>query len=157
VKKPAFFETTSVVELLRRGLIDTSQAFEKASADKVANPCTYVLRLYIAGSGAKSTRAIARVRALCERHMAGRYELEVIDLRQNPALARSARIVATPTLIQELPLPVRRFVGDMSDDDRILAGLEGKESKKRMKRRSPARQLCLPLFPTEQMLPGNPK
>lgn len=135
MKKGTFFETTSVNGLIRRGLIDESgavapaekaatQAFEQLIAEGKDKARTYVLRLYVAGTTLNSARAIANVRALCERRLAGRYELEVIDLCQTPLLSKGERIIATPTLIKKLPLPLRRFVGDMSDHDRILVGLD---------------------------------
>ena len=84
----------------------------------------YVLRLYVAGPGAKSSQALANVRKICEEHLAGRYELEVIDLYKNAKLAKGEQIVAAPTLIKKLPMPLRKFIGDMSDVDRILVGLD---------------------------------
>jgi circadian clock protein KaiB len=72
----------------------------------------------------RSARAIENVRAICEEHLQGRYELEVVDLYQQPALARSEQILAAPTLIKELPLPLRRLLGDMSDRERVLVGLD---------------------------------
>jgi circadian clock protein KaiB len=84
----------------------------------------YVLRLYVAGPGAKSSRALANVRKICEEHLAGRYELEVIDLYKNPVLAKGEQIVAVPTLIKALPQPLRKFIGDMSDVHRVLVGLD---------------------------------
>jgi circadian clock protein KaiB len=84
----------------------------------------YVLRLYIIGTTPQSMRAVANVGRICEEHLQGRYELEVIDLSQRPALAEGEQIIATPTLIKQLPLPLRRFIGDLSQTDRILLGLD---------------------------------
>ena len=84
----------------------------------------YVLRLFITGMTPRAGRAIENVRAICEEHLAGRYELEVIDVYQQPALAKVAQIIAAPTLIKELPLPLRRIIGDMSNRDRVLLGLD---------------------------------
>jgi circadian clock protein KaiB len=84
----------------------------------------YVLRLYVVGATAGSQRAIANLRAICETELAGRYELEVIDIYQQPSLAEGEQIIAAPTLIKHLPLPVRQLVGDMSDRDRVLVGLD---------------------------------
>ena len=84
---------------------------------------TLVLRLYVTGSSPLSARAVRNVSQLCEQHLHGRYELRVIDLYQEPWLARDAQLLAAPTLIKVLPLPARRFVGAMRDTDRILAGL----------------------------------
>lgn len=83
----------------------------------------FILRLYVAGMTPRSTKAIANMRQLCEKHLEGRYELQVVDLYQQPELAEHEQIVAAPTLVKELPLPLRRFIGDMSDRQRILAGL----------------------------------
>ncbi len=98
---------------------------ELASARK---PKDYVLRLYVTGSTLRSTRAIANVRKICEEHLGGHYRLEVIDLYQQPELAQSEQIVAVPTLIKELPAPVRRVLGDMSKTERVLfvLGLKAK-------------------------------
>src|SRR5512140_3677378 len=75
---------------------------------------TYVLRLYVTGTTARSVRAIANMKKICDEHLPGRYRLEVIDLYQQPELAQMQQIVAAPTLVKELPLPVRRVLGDMS-------------------------------------------
>ena len=84
----------------------------------------FVLRLYVTGTTARSTRAIANLRQLCEQHLPDRYELEVVDVYQQPELAARAQLVAVPTLIKRLPLPLRRLVGDLSDRQRVLAGLD---------------------------------
>lgn len=84
----------------------------------------YLLRLYVTGMTPTSAKAIERVRAVCEEHLAKRYKLEVIDLLQVPALARDHQIVATPTLIKELPHPLRRLIGDLSTAERVLFGLD---------------------------------
>lgn len=105
----------------------STEKFEKA-ATKLGQ-AKHVFRLYVTGMTPKSTRAIANVRKLCETYLAGRYELNVIDIYQQPNLAKEEQIIATPTLIKKLPLPFRRFIGDMSDTERLLAGigLEPKE------------------------------
>ena len=84
----------------------------------------YVLRLYVTGMTPKSTQAIANVQKLCEQHLAGRYELKVIDIYQQPQLAKGDQIIATPTLIKKLPLPLRKLIGDMSDTERFLVGID---------------------------------
>jgi circadian clock protein KaiB len=84
---------------------------------------SYVLRLYVTGMTSRAGRAIENVRAICHEHLEGRYVLEVIDIYQQPALAKDQQIVAAPTLIKERPLPMRRIIGDMSNSDRVLAGL----------------------------------
>jgi circadian clock protein KaiB len=84
----------------------------------------YLLRLYVTGITPKSTRAIQNLKKICEENLKGCYELEVIDIYQQPALAKDEQIIATPTLIKKLPNPLRRLIGDMSDKERILVGLE---------------------------------
>ncbi|MGZ6221064.1 MAG: circadian clock KaiB family protein [Syntrophales bacterium] len=84
----------------------------------------YVLRLYITGITPKSTQAIQNIKKICEENLKGRYELEVIDIYQQPILAKNEQIIAAPTLIKNLPLPLRRLIGDMSDEERILVGLD---------------------------------
>jgi circadian clock protein KaiB len=88
----------------------------------------YLLRLYVTGSTPRSTRAITNIRKICEQHLEGRYDLEIIDLAQHPTLAEGEQIIAAPTLIKRLPLPLRRFIGDMSQTDRILIGLDLREA-----------------------------
>lgn len=87
-------------------------------------PDRYILRLYITGMTSRSVDAIASLKAMCEEHLAGLYELQVIDIYQQPALAKSAQIIATPTLIKQLPMPLRRLVGDLSQKERVLLGLD---------------------------------
>lgn len=84
----------------------------------------YILRLYVAGTSPQSVRAIANVKKICEEHLHGRYELQVIDLYQQPQLAQGEQILAAPTLIKKLPLPLRRIIGDMSSVERVLVGLD---------------------------------
>jgi len=83
----------------------------------------YVLRLYVAGMTPRAARAIENVRAVCDEHLDGRFDLEVVDIYQQPVLAKGEQIIAAPTLIKTLPLPLRRIIGDMSDRDRLLLGL----------------------------------
>jgi circadian clock protein KaiB len=83
-----------------------------------------VLRLYVAGLSSRSAAAIQNVRRICDEHLAGRYDLEVVDLYEHPTLARGEQIIAAPTLIKELPLPLRRLIGDMADSNRVLVGLD---------------------------------
>ncbi len=84
----------------------------------------YVLRLYVAGKSPKSVNAIANIKKICEENLQGRYELDVIDLYQQPQLAQGEQIIALPTLIRKLPLPLRRIIGDMSNTERVLVGLD---------------------------------
>jgi len=84
----------------------------------------YVLRLYVTGMTPRSTEAIKNLQAICDEYLEGRYDLDVIDLYQQPALAKGEQIVAAPTLIRKLPLPMRRLVGDMSRREHVLMGLD---------------------------------
>jgi circadian clock protein KaiB len=102
---------------------DCSADFEKAIKDAATAPEHYVLRLFITGTTAKSNRAIRNIRGLCEEHLHGRYDLEVVDIYQQPALASGQQIIAAPTLIKRLPEPLRKIVGDLSNVDRVLTGL----------------------------------
>lgn len=95
-----------------------------AAARKEHRARHYVLRLFVSGLTPKSQQAIANLKAICEEYLKGHYELEVIDIFQQPALAQAEQIIAVPTLIKELPLPLRRFIGDMSQTEKILIGLE---------------------------------
>ena len=101
----------------------TTKSFEKALA--VALPTAkYVLRLYVAGATDKSRQAVLRARQLCETEFKGNFELEVIDVYQQPILARDGQIVATPTLIREFPRPVRRLIGNLASITRLFVGLD---------------------------------
>ena len=84
----------------------------------------YVLRLYVTGMTPRSERSIKNLQVICDECLEGRYDLEVIDIYQQPVLTRGEQIIAAPTLIKKLPLPMRRLVGDMSDRDRVLLGLD---------------------------------
>jgi len=85
----------------------------------------YHLRLYITGQTSNSTRAIENLKAMCEREpLAGQYDLEVIDVLEHPNLAEDEKILATPTLIRDLPVPLRKIIGDLSDQDQVLLGLD---------------------------------
>ena len=88
------------------------------------DPETYNLRLYVAGQTPKSLTAIANLKRLCEEHLAGRYEVEVIDLLKTPQLAEGDQIVALPTLVRHLPPPLKRIIGNLSDTERVLVGLD---------------------------------
>jgi circadian clock protein KaiB len=84
----------------------------------------YLLRLFVAGFTARSQRAIDNLRSICERHLAGRYRIEVVDLHQSPGLAHGEQIIATPTLLKVQPSPPRRVIGDLSQVDKVLRGLD---------------------------------
>ena len=89
-----------------------------------ANPEFFDLRLYIAGQTARSVAALANLQRICDEHLKGRYRLEVIDLLERPQLARGDQIFALPTLVRKLPEPIRKLVGDLSDTERALVGLD---------------------------------
>ena len=82
------------------------------------------LRLYVAGSTAKSAAALANLKTVCETHLAGRYSIEVIDLLVNPKLAAGDQILAVPTLVRKFPEPIRKIIGDLSNEERVLVGLD---------------------------------
>ena len=84
----------------------------------------YVLRLFVTGMTTRSSRAVNNLRTICDEYLQGRYELEVIDIYQQPALTKGEQIVAAPTLIKKFPLPMRRIIGDMSNRDGVLLGLD---------------------------------
>lgn len=107
--------TNSAISAGRRAIAAAAAA--RAAAD-------YVLRLYIVGSSPRSDRAVSNIRKICDAHLEGRYDLEVVDLSRHPEQARDEQIVAAPTLIKTSPLPVRRFIGEMSQTDRLLLGLD---------------------------------
>ena len=106
---------------MKKGKTSTEE-FEEAAATRDRE--TYILRLYVTGMTTKSTQAIANVRKLCEQYLAGRFELEVIDIYQQPQLVKGEQIIATPTLIKKLPLPLRKLIGDMSDTEKFLVGID---------------------------------
>ena len=84
----------------------------------------YQLRLFVSGSTPRSIRAIQNIKVLCENQLSGRYDLEVVDLYQHPEQAKPEQIVVTPTLVKKLPLPLRKIVGDLSEQERVLVGLD---------------------------------
>lgn len=85
---------------------------------------TFELRLYVAGQTAKSLAACANLKRICETHLAGQYRIEVIDLSRNPKLAAGDQIFALPTLVRRLPKPVKKIIGDLSNEERVLVGLD---------------------------------
>ena len=100
----------------------TRSSLESAAAARATE--RYVLKLYVTGATARSLRAIANVKAICEEHLKGRYQLEVVDVYLRPASLRRDQIVAVPTLIKKLPLPLRLLVGDLSRTEQVLQGLD---------------------------------
>ena len=101
---------------------DLDAALKRAANASPAD--RYVLRLYVTGLTSRSARAVKNLQAICDEYLAGRYDLEVIDIYQQPVLTRGEQIIAAPTLIKKLPLPMRRIIGDMSNRDRVLLGLD---------------------------------
>ena len=101
---------------------DASGGFDEAIAARSGRK--YVLRLYVAGTTSRSLRAVSNLKKVCQEHLEGRYDLEIVDLYQNPVLASGDQILATPTLIKVLPLPIRKLIGDLSDLERVLVGLD---------------------------------
>ena len=95
-----------------------------AAGPSAAHHKKYVLRLYVTGATSSSRRAILNITSICSEHLQGKYDLEVIDIHQKPTLAKDEQIVAAPTLIKQLPLPLRRIIGDLSDRDSVLFGLD---------------------------------
>jgi len=101
---------------------DATKDFERALRELESE--RYVLRLYTTGMTPRSMRAVESIKAICEEHLKGRYELEIIDIHEQPVLARGDQIIAAPTLIKRLPEPLRRLIGDLSDSERVLLGLD---------------------------------
>lgn len=96
-----------------------TEAFEKA----VQKKGYYVLKLFVSGMTPSSLRAIQNIRDICQQHLKGHYELEVVDIYQQPELSKREQIIAAPTLVKKLPEPLRQFIGDLSDTEKILVGL----------------------------------
>ncbi len=103
-------------------LQDATEAFELALEE--TGKGDYILRLYVSGMTPNSTRAIENIRKICTEHLEGHYQLEIIDIYQQPIFAKEGQIVAAPTLVKELPLPLRKFIGDLSQTEKILLGLD---------------------------------
>jgi circadian clock protein KaiB len=106
---------------------DAAEAFDLAL--KKNEQGLYVLRLFVSGMTPNSRKAIENVKKICEEHLKGRYELEIVDIYQQPIFAKEGQIVAAPTLVKELPPPLRKFIGDMSQTERILLGLDLRTKK----------------------------
>lgn len=99
-------------------------ARRRATKQQVADPMFWTLRLYVAGHTAKSMAAFSNLRRLCEEHLQGQYSIEVIDLLENPTLAAGDQILAIPTLVRLLPPPMKKIIGDLSNTERVLVGLD---------------------------------
>lgn len=106
---------------------NTTEKFEEAFDIKRGRPAEYILRLYVTGSTSRSLKAISNLKRLCDEYLPGAYDLQVIDIYKNPDAARDAQIIAVPTLIKRLPVPLRRFVGDLSNTEKLLIGLDIRE------------------------------
>ena len=108
---------------LKTKLRNATEAFEEALHRGALRRAKYILRLYVSGSSARSLRAVYNLKKLCEEYLPD-YDLEVIDIYENPAAARDEQIIAAPTLVKKLPTPLRKFVGDLSNTQKILVGLD---------------------------------
>ena len=97
---------------------------ESAAAAKLDAAAHYRLRLFVTGTTPRSARAIQNIRAICEDHLQGRYDLEVVDIYQHPEHVKAEQIVVTPTLVKQSPSPIRKLIGDLSDTERVLVGLD---------------------------------
>jgi circadian clock protein KaiB len=115
-------EETKTEETRMSEVKESTVAFEEALTRTVDGK--YVLRLYVAGMGPKSLQAIVNIKRICEEHLPGMYQLEVIDIHQYPIFAKDGQIVAAPTLIKELPLPLRKLIGNMVNTERVLVGMD---------------------------------
>lgn len=101
---------------------ESLREFERALASRGNEH--YRLRLFVSGSTPRSSKAVSSIRSLCDRHLAGRYDLEVVDLYQEPEQAKDSQVIAAPTLVREEPTPVRRVIGDMTNEEKLLVTLE---------------------------------
>jgi circadian clock protein KaiB len=108
---------------LKTKLRNATEAFEGALSRGALRRAKYILRLYVTGSSARSLKAVYNLKKICEEHLPD-YDLEVIDIYKNPDAAREEQIIAAPTLVKKLPMPLRKFVGDLSNTKKILIGLD---------------------------------
>lgn len=111
----------------KRKRADNSAAEFEALIKRTVAGQRYVLKLYVTGTTIRSSQAISNIRNLCDEHLAGRYDLEVVDIYQQPGEASGAQIIAAPTLVKSSPSPAKRLVGDLSNRDRVMIGLDLKE------------------------------
>ena len=103
--------------------LTTTESFERAIKGSALKRARYILRLYVTGSTGRSLQAVYNLKKICEEHLPD-YDLEVIDIYKDPEAAREAQVIAAPTLVKKLPLPIRKFVGDLSNTQKILVGLD---------------------------------
>jgi len=108
---------------LKQKLRETTASFEQALKSHSKRRAEYILRLYVTGSSPRSLKAISNLKRVCEEHLQDGYDLQVIDIYKDPDAAREEQIIAAPTLIKRLPAPLRRFVGDLSNTQKLLIGL----------------------------------
>ena len=109
---------------LKNKLRNATEAFEEALRRSPLRRAKYILRLYVTGSSGRSLKAVQNLKQICEEHFPDDYDLEVIDIYEHPAAAREEQIIAAPTLVKRLPKPLRKFVGDLSNTQKILVGLD---------------------------------
>jgi circadian clock protein KaiB len=118
VSKTAKRVTRQTLKKVKRPMVEKAKARTKRPAQKL-----WALRLYVAGQTEKSVMALQNLKKICEEHLKGEYSIEVIDLFRSPQLAKGDQIIATPTLVKKLPTPVKRIIGDLSNTERVLVGL----------------------------------
>jgi circadian clock protein KaiB len=109
---------------LKAKLRNTTEVFEEALKRSPLRRAKYILRLYVSGSSARSLKAVQNLKKICEEYFPNDYDLEVIDIYKDPAAAREEQIIAAPTLVKRLPSPLRKFIGDLSNTEKILMGLD---------------------------------
>jgi circadian clock protein KaiB len=110
--------------------VDSSAKFEKLLLKKASDGGSrYSLRLYITGTTERSNEAVTNIRSLCEKYLPDRYDLEVVDIYQQPTKAADAQIIAAPTLVKELPMPIKKLIGNLSDPEKVIIGLDLKKQK----------------------------
>jgi circadian clock protein KaiB len=114
--------------LKRRRNSTSRKPAAKRKQSSVSEDSHYVLRLYVTGQTPRSLQSVENLQRLCEKHLPGRFDLQVIDIYQQPALAAEGQIIAAPTLVKAMPLPLRRLVGDFSDANRVVLGLDLKKA-----------------------------
>jgi circadian clock protein KaiB len=111
-------------EPIRARQATAMQSSENRAGPQASVGQTYQLRLYVAGRTPKSVLALVNLKEICEEHLQGRYEIEIVDLRENPQLASGDQILAVPTLVRRLPEPIKKIIGDLSNTERVLVGLD---------------------------------
>lgn len=105
-------------------VVRNDEGFMATGSSNMPSEETFILRLYVAGQTKKSMTAFANLKKICEEHLAGRYRIEVIDLLENPQLSKGDQILAVPTLVRKLPPPIKKIIGDLSNTERVLVGLD---------------------------------